>query len=152
MIHRRPPLTLLLLATLVAGLASGCGGDDDSTATADTISKAEFVKQAEALCEARGKEVQTQAARILADTKKPQKVQARKMSTQVAIPAFEREIRELEELGAPAGEKQQLDAVIDEIQETVNRFKKSPDTFAIYPYRHSEQAAAAYGIPSCGKP
>ena len=146
-------LALLVSAIALVGL-SGCGDDSDDAAGA-TITKAEFVKRATAICKARGDEIRKKGAKVLADTEDLSQSKAATALVAVSVPAFERELRELSELEAPAGDAGSLDAVFDEIRETINRLKKSPGVvrnYPNYPYRHSEQAAAAYGIPACGRP
>lgn len=145
---------VLASSALLAGLLASCGGNDSSSAEeADSITKAEFVEQATEICKARGAEIKRQGAKVLEGADgQSQKAMARTLSIDIAMPALEREIREIEELGAPSGDEEKVETVLSEIQEVVNRLKKDPAAIAKYPYRHSENVAAVYGIPACGRP
>jgi hypothetical protein len=145
-------------AVLVLGMAA-CGDDDDESASAskknpDVIVKADFIQAANAACEQRSKEIQAKAQKIVAKySGQPDSPKARKEVIEQAVaPGFEAEARDLRALEPPAGDEEQIDELITAIEEMVARTRKDLAEGRNYPYRKTENLAAAYGLPACGRP
>jgi len=134
---------------------AGCGSDDASSASNDqeTIVKADFIQAANEICKHRNEEM---LAKLRPAYKQAEKLSneaaAKKLLVRAIVPGFAREVRDLRALQPPPGEEDEVEAVINTIQEMLDRTRKD---FAIgrdYPYRKTENVAAAYGLPACGHP
>jgi len=148
------PTILALAALLVLG---GCGDDEDEATSASndqaTIVKADFIQAANAICEQRGEEVKAKSEKILAASgEKPRNVVAKELVEEAVAPAFEREADEIRALEPPAGDEEQVEELVDAIDEMVARTRNDLSANRDYPYRKTENLAAAYGLPDCGRP
>jgi hypothetical protein len=150
-----------------AAVAAGCGSsseDSGSAANADvpevttsSLSKAQFVKQANALC---GKE-KTKAfqasiafARKYESEGKPQSKLLAELTSTVILPRIEREITGIADLGAPAGDEAQIEAFLTAENEAAD--KVAADLKGLKSLRQIEaqfsdsgKLARAYGITGC---
>jgi hypothetical protein len=134
----------------MGALLLGCGGGDDS----EPVTKAEFVKQATALCVTTQKQMQKEInAAFKGGIGDNSEVVA--VVEKTVVPGFETEISGIEDLGAPDGEDAQVEAVLAPMQEVVDDAKADPKAFlksSEKSYEKSEKASIKYGIPACGTP
>ncbi|HMJ65219.1 MAG TPA: hypothetical protein VK615_07690 [Candidatus Binatia bacterium] len=142
-----------LLATIVflIGLTVvGCGSDsNDSSASAS--SRTDFVKKANAICQAGSKDIASKAQPILADSGS-ELARKRKLVDTAVAPVFEREVREIRALEAPPDDVKEVDAILSAMQELVDDLEGDPLSHEPYPYRDTEDLAAGYGLNNCGHP
>jgi hypothetical protein len=145
----------LVIGCIVSGLLiAGCGDSDSSEADTNdatatnvavtiaedaSLSKAEFVKKANAVCSAAFKWLEKQS-----DTGK------RDYITNAVI-ALEREIDGITEVGAPSGDRAKIEAMLDRAKKTIeaveaNRKKIEP---ANHQLEKAEKLADKYGLKSC---
>jgi|GEM_PF-3714246 len=147
------------VATALALSVGGCGDDDDeggNLASNDeaVIVKADFIQAGNTACEQRGEEMTARAQQILkqnsgqADSPKSR----RALIEKAIAPGFEAEIRDLRALEPPPGEEEEVEEVITTLEEMVARTRKDLAEDRDYPYRKTENVAAAYGLPACGHP
>jgi ABC-type Fe3+-hydroxamate transport system substrate-binding protein len=146
--------TILALAAL---LVAGCGEDEDEATSASndraTIVKADFIQAANAICQKRGREVKAKSQRILAASgNKSRNVVAKELVEEAVAPAFEREADEIRDLAPPSGEEEQVEELVGAIDEMIARTRRDLSANRNYPYRKTENIAAAYGLPDCGRP
>lgn len=111
-------LALLLSATGLAALLAGCGGGEDRTVATTSLAKAEYVKRADAIC-ARGR---MRALRYQPSLgREGQTPAAAHTAIEVSVlPAIREVVDELYELGAPSGQKGQVEAFLAAFQEGVD--------------------------------
>jgi hypothetical protein len=135
---------------------SGCGDDDGGDTASDDaalIAKADFIQAANAACEQRNQQMQAKLKRLYAKAAgKPRDEAAREIIEEVIAPGFEAEAKDLRALEPPPGEEEEVDAVITAIEEMVARTRRDLAAGRKYPYRKTENVAAAYGLPACGRP
>jgi hypothetical protein len=141
--------TLAAVAMLIAGCGGG-GGD-----TTEALTKAEFIKQGDAICKkgnlASETEVEEFAKKNGFKLEEPSKDQAEEVVTEVLVPNLQRQAEELDALGAPKGDEAEIDALIVSLEEATAEFEKDPSSF------FKETALAkpirlenAYGFKVCG--
>lgn len=149
------------MAAVMAGaaLAAGCGGDDsdaegaDTTVTTSSLSKAQFVKKAEALCLQEEKRLY---ARLKAyGNKNPAEggvSEGPEAVRKILLPPIQRQIDELRELGAPRGEEKQLETYLDALQEAVDTIDEkglsSSDELG-RAYKRPNELVRKYGLKEC---
>jgi hypothetical protein len=151
-----------LIACVAVALAvplSACGDDDGgggNLASNDetVIAKADFIQAANAACERRGDQITAQTQRVFEKySDQPESPKARKeLVSEVIVPGFEAQARDLRALEPPPGEEDEVEEVISTIEEMVERTREDFAEGRDYPYRKTENVAAAYGLPACGHP
>lgn len=153
-------MIFLCLAIAIAAAAVGCGGsDEDSSAASDSpLTKTEFIKQAEEVCnQARG----NLSGAFTAYLKKHENSSLSKeevfadMMQTVLLPTIEKGIEGLEELEPPPADKARIEAFLVAQQKGVDsmrnlkRLSEGPDG-----EKYLEPAstlARAYGIRACAQ-
>jgi hypothetical protein len=138
---------------VLALVAAGCGGGSDS------ISKQQFITQADAICAKSNKQIQPQ---VVAYAKKvgwsgktpPTDAQATEIANTILIPSVQSQHDQIDALGAPSGQEQQVNAILTAVQDAIDQAKKDPTalmqsndtTFA-----KANQVAKDYGLTVCGQ-
>jgi hypothetical protein len=105
----------------VAALWAGCGGGSDETgSTADstaTLTKAQFVKKADAVCAERKKEWNTELApqrkELQAADGSINEAKVEELIEGSLVPLMKTELQKLEALGAPAGDEKTVNAMME---------------------------------------
>ena len=150
----------------VALIVGGCGSSsDDGEVTESSITKAEFVKQAEAACEKGEKQVETSFNTYLKENKDALEQEATKAQfadvlETVLVPAIEQEIEDIREIGSPSGEVDQIQAIIDALEEGLEKSQADPrvgvqETVVFFDdayklaRRNTASRSAAKGNPGC---
>lgn len=144
--QRRPSLFLVALV-LALGIA-GCGSDGGSTTASPT--KAEFIKQADAICRA-ADEAQLPA---LAKAEKQASGESNAARTAVMLMAglepIEKEAKEIAALAVPEGDGDQLEAIVDGIESAVEEVEakgsKGSSAFVTV-----NRLSAQYGFRACSE-
>lgn len=165
-------LTMLVaVATATVMLAVGCGGGSDdgsgsgggseSAASApeaaeSSLTKAQFAKQANGLCgEERSESIEelTSFAQQHAKEGKPERTLLKDMLREAILPRIERELVALAELGAPAGDGEEIQAFLDAEYEAYKKASalEEPKTLQQVEglFAKSGSIARAYGIGVC---
>jgi hypothetical protein len=157
---KRFALLALGIVALMA-VVVGCGDDgqasgEDQTASGPPITKAEFVRKANKLCE-------NLTDRLLAEASPAELREAEDESDAEAIenrlvPAVEGQIDELRALGTPEGDEEQLNTFYETLEGVMQSAKANPQRFLSElgnferPYGEVERLAKAYGIAVCAQP
>lgn len=138
-------------------LAAGCGsGGEDSTAS--PLTKAQFVKQADAICDKREKE---KNVAILAYVEEKNLNPARKLSQEdqetvvkdLGAPPLAAMIEELDALGAPSGDEEQVDAIVEAFEVALEEAEADPASVVpgSDPFDEADELAGKYGLEECGE-
>jgi len=151
---------LVLAATLaVVVVAGGCGGAsaDEITVQTGSLSKAEFIKRANAICEAvRSRFLREYVA--LYEQKKPKLTGAApgvwlsEVVDAVLLPNYEqRMIDEISALGAPASEEKEVASFLNSLQQRLDEVHQNPVelTKSPYPFAKPARVAKKYGLTGC---
>jgi hypothetical protein len=149
-------LSVLACAALAAGALAACGGGDDNKqqfgATVgsgpSTLTKDQFVQQANQICDQGNKELDT-ASQALGQN--PTADQISSFATDTVVPAVERQVSDIRALGAPAGDEEQVNALLDAAQADAEKVKSDPTVLANGdPFADANKLADDYGLTSCG--
>ncbi len=161
---------------LIAGLVcaafalavAGCGGGDDSSSTTTAsstaagataasgtpLSKEEFIQQADAICKA-GNQATNQAANDLFTGGQPTQEQVNQFATDTLVPAIQGEIDQIGALTPPAGDEDEVQAILTAVSGALDKVKADPTSlFASAdegPFKEADQLAKAYGLTVCGQ-
>jgi ABC-type lipoprotein release transport system permease subunit len=143
--------TMLLAAAIaVAGIVAGCGGGDDSSDTTTTsLTKAAWITKADAICQQGNQEIE-QAAKQQFGNQKPTTAEVRDFGTGTALPNTQTQVDKIRALGAPSGDEDQVNKILDTVQADIDKAKAAGDvedtTFA-----DGNALAKQYGLKVCGQ-
>jgi len=147
------PAGVLAVVLIVAG----CGGGDDETSTA-SITKAEFVKQADIACKDTIGRIQADFLTFAKESKAsstgaPTKQQTLELVDVVLVPNLKQEVDEFRALGAPSGDEDQVEAIVAALEEGVEEAENDPEGTVernAEVWVTSSELASAYGLKDCG--
>jgi hypothetical protein len=140
-------ITLIALAT--ATVAVGCGGGGDSSSS---LTKAQFIRQADAMCE----EFREGVVAVVKSPKYAESASRSAAESEQALNAailavVQEEAEELGELGAPSGDEAEVAAVAKGIEAAVRNARKNPNN-AAGAFAGVEKLATKYGFKVCSEP
>jgi len=152
------PLALLAGALAVALVIAGCGSSDSSSTTA-SLSKAEFVKQGNAICKAGNKEIEEGFEEFtkennLSKTKPPSKAIQEEAAETILIPAINNQVEEIRALGTPEGDEGEVDEILTDAEEAVEEGEEDPTSLlGAEPAKFKElnKESREYGLTVCGE-
>ncbi len=143
----------------VAALVTGCGGGDDTTDATVTLTKAEFIKQGDAICKEGNAEIEAgfedfAEANDIPQNQEPSKTQGVEIVKSVIVPGVKQQAEEIRALGAPEGEEEQVEDLLDSLDAAVAEAEEDPE--ALFeensdPFADANQQATDYGFEVCGE-
>lgn len=151
------PLIALLAAVAALALIAGCGGGSDSTESTSSLTKAEFVKQGNAICAKGNKEINEGFEKFveengLSKTKAPSKAVQEEAVETVLIPRIRKEIESIRALGPP---DEAAEAVLDAAEEALEKGEEEPIQFlkeeSAGPFAKANKLSREYGLTKCGE-
>jgi hypothetical protein len=132
----------MLALTLIAG---GCGSSDSDDDAA--LSKAEFVLDANAICETAG---DVDPGRALGEH--PSRTEFARFVRGVLVPTIQAEVDRIRALTPPQGDEEEISAILDSAQAAIDEVQAHPGAVNARPnpFRESTRLAHAYGLDACG--
>ena len=152
-----------LLAALAALLAlgvlvTGCGSSDDETTTDEsvTLTKTEFIKQGDAICKKGNDESEKEAEEFAEENgftlEKASEEQLEDAVSEVLVSNLNRQVEELDALGAPEGDEDQVEEIIVSLEGAVEEIEDDPGTvFEGEVLKEPSELAEDYGFKVCGE-
>jgi hypothetical protein len=141
-------------ALVVALIIAGCGGGSDSS-SGPTISKAVFIKKADAICK---QGTERMAGAFVAFLKKnknvkhPSEADEEELVGKVLVPSVKREVKELQALGAPSGDEDRVNAIVEALEEGVETAEDDPRAVvgsSDVVFGIASRLAGEYGLEVC---
>lgn len=152
--------TLVLLATILALAGCGSGGSTESTSTESTSSptRAEFVKQGNAICAKGEKEVAAGVEKFakeknFSEKKPPTGAQMEALAEEVLLPTVRRQLDEIRALGIPSGDEKEVEAIFAAVEQGIEKTEEDPSAFAeggAGPFVKANKLSREYGLTVCG--
>ena len=145
-------LALFITALAIAAVAAGCGDDDTASLT-----KAEFVKQGDKICLEANKEKEVEYVAFIKDLEKAGKQltqgEEEELVRTIVVPAVEKQAEGLDDLGAPEGDEDKVDAIVVGLEEVAEEGEENPvgSKTASSPFAKTTQLASEYGFEYCGR-
>jgi ABC-type lipoprotein release transport system permease subunit len=141
---------LLLGSVLAVGLiGAGCGGGDDDSDTTTSLTKADWIAKADAICQQGNQEI-NQAAEQQFGNQKPTAAAVQQFATGTALPNTQTQVDKIRALGAPSGDEDQVNEILNTVQADIDKAKSAGDiedsTFA-----DGNALAKQYGLKVCGQ-
>jgi hypothetical protein len=142
--------TLAVASLLAVGaLAAGCGGSDDNDSSTSNLSKAEWIAKADAICQQGNQEIDN-AANQQFGHQKPTAAEVQQFATETALPNTQSQVDKIKALGAPSGDEDQVNKILDTVQADIDKANAAGDiessTFA-----DGNALARQYGLKVCGQ-
>jgi hypothetical protein len=155
-------IAVFLGAVAIAAIAAGCGGGSDtssSTAVAgggegdSSLSKAAFIQRGDALCAKNNTAMAKQANELTPGNGgkniTPQEAED-ELVTDVFAPGIGRQAEDISSLGAPAGEEDEVEAIVAAIEAGAKEAEQDPSSFGSGAFSEASELARAYGFKVCG--
>jgi hypothetical protein len=145
-------LQALLGAVVMASLIlAGCGGGDDETAS---LTRAEFIEQGNAVCKAAEKErgeLLQGAEKLNKPGETLDKAGKEKLVITVAAKPYRKMAEELEALGAPEGEEERVEAIIEAMKVASQQAEENPIKVLeeIGPFAKPNKLIEEFGMKGC---
>jgi ABC-type lipoprotein release transport system permease subunit len=141
--------TLALTAVLAVGvIAAGCGSGDDDSSTS-SLTKSEWIAKADAICQ-QGNQENEEAAQQQFGNQKPTAADVQQFATGTALPNTQTQVDKIRALGAPSGDEDAVNHILDTVQADIDKAKAAGDiensTFA-----DGNALAKQYGLKVCGQ-
>jgi hypothetical protein len=139
---------------VVALIVAGCGGGNSSSGP--TISKAVFIKKADAICKGSIERIEKSFVGYLRKSGggiHPGKAAEEELVGKVLVPSVKREAKELRALGAPSGDEDRVDAIIGALEEGVETAESDPKAVTASSevvFGIASRLAKEYGLEACG--
>ncbi len=151
-------LVLALAAfAAVAMIVAGCGGGD-STTDSSSLTKAEFLKQGNAICAKGNKEIQEGFEEFEKENglqkKQPTEEQLTEAIETIVLPSVSDQVEGIEDLGAPSGEEAKVEAITDAASEAVEKGEEDPASLTSEkadPFAKANELSNEYGLVKCGE-
>lgn len=141
--------------TTVALVAAGCGDDDGD----GSLTKAEFVKQANAICTAGDQEINKRLESFLEDNEPTGKrltdAQLTEGAEEILIPSLRKQVEKIAALGTPSEDGKEADEIVEAAEEALQEVEDepvlaAPQTGDRNPFAEVNEMAREYGLDVCG--
>jgi hypothetical protein len=137
----------LMLACLA--VASGCGGEDEDPASSEPApTKAEFVEQANQICEESQTGVETASKELGQDATEEE---VEELLTETFVPSVREQVSDIRDLGFPEGDEEELGAILDETEAVLDTIEDDPAAAIAGddPFKEVNPKLEAYGLEAC---
>jgi len=133
----------------LALLAYGCGGGDETTA----LTRQQFINQANLICK---KQRDRRNAKVAAavqgrDQTKLLPLKVREDLVLETIPDYEGAYEQISELGAPDGDEERIDEIVEAMEESAQKVKAQPAQALVSTkqFQRANELSAEYGLSEC---
>lgn len=144
------------LAAAVALLVSGCGDDEEggfSPVVSEPVSKVEFLRQADQICNAAESQIEAAADDLITAKEEPSPEEVEEVAINIVVPALKSEVAAIGALGAPEGDEDQVQGIIDATEAGIAEIEADPAALldgAPPSLQEAEKLAREYGSQQCG--
>jgi len=143
----------------LALLAAGCGGGNDGGDSTASLSKAQFVKQGNAICRKGNAELESEFEEFaeehnLQENKKPSEAAFEEAAETILIPGITNQVEEIRALGTPEGDEGEIDEILTGAEEAVEEGEEDPASFGegeSPQFKKVNKQAREYGLTVCGE-
>jgi hypothetical protein len=145
----------LLLAALALVVVAGCGSDDDEGGE-ETLTKVEFIKQGDQICEKTEEQSETEAEEFAEENgfnlENASEAELEEAVAEVLVPTLNQQIDEIGALGAPEGDEETIEEIIVALEDGSAEVEDDPSVvFEGKPLKEASQLAKDYGFEACGE-
>ena len=156
-------MAAVLVAVIVIALAvAGCGSSREDVTVAVGLTKAEFIKEGDAICRRGSEEIRSGAEALrkedgVADGVPLTDAQEEELVAEVVVPSIQKQADGLAEIGAPEGDQDEVTAIVDGLSEIAQNGEEDPAKLlrvpkAEGPVAEVNKVAVRYGVEECSQP
>lgn len=144
---------LLTIAFSGAAVFAGCGGDDSSdsdTTQVEAPTKAEYIAQADEICQAHSDKIDELTADFDENTSEEE---VTTFTEETYIPTLQDEVAQLKELTPPEGEEEAVESLLASLDEGVGVLADNPEEVlnsGENPLADASAQAKEFGLKVCG--
>ena len=145
-------LWLLGLAAVTALVVAGCGGGGDDSTSTSSLAKPARIAKADAICKQGNQEIEQAANEQFGKQQgqEPTDAQVQQFTDETVIPSVQKQIDQIRALGAPSGDEDQVNKILDTVQADIGK-AKSATTLPDDPFADGNALATQYGLKVCGQ-
>lgn len=154
--------TNLVIAIITAGVLAAtlvaCGAGGAGSQTSSSVTKAQFIKSADAICARTELTKEVAARKAVAKTPifkelKVDRGAAKTLLLQTVIPPVEEMVDELRGLDRPEGDEQSVRAIIAAYAHGIDVTRRRPMgvVSGLDPFTEADRSAARYGLGVCSR-
>jgi hypothetical protein len=150
--RRTAAMVTMVLALVVGGAACSSSGGDDADAPAPT--KAEFLKDANAICKTANSAIERAADEAGLNEEDAPDEDAVAFVTDTFIPSVQGQISDIRDLGFPGADKEELDKLLTEADERADEVADDAEGYVAAdedPFQDVNQRLYDYGLTECGE-
>jgi len=150
-------LAVAAALVVLAAIVAGCGSDDSDTTA--SLTKTEFIKQADAICKKEEAKIGGEFKAFAKENdipldKEPNNEQSEELVEEILIPNVQNQADGIRELGTPSGDEDKVEAILDALDEGIEEAEEDPGAlFASEsdPFAKANKLASGYGLEVCGQ-
>ncbi len=152
---------LLFGALAIAVVVAGCGSSSNESSS--SITKAELIKKGDAICAKAEKKNEGEFEEFaeengLSEKKEPTEAQNEEIATSILLPSVSGQLEDIRALGAPEGEEEQVDEILETVEGEVEEAEAEPSLLfeaeeekgGESPFASGNRMAREYGFKVCG--
>lgn len=152
-------IILPALLTLAVLAVTGCGGGGDGGGDSgeETVSKAVFIREADAACKKAGEQGSKELKAFLAKHKlekgkEPNNVQLTELGKEVLLPLLKQQRDDFKAIGTPRGDQDEIELLIEALEEAIENLEKTPTLAGSSKnlLTKVDRIALQYGFKVCG--
>jgi hypothetical protein len=148
-------------ALMIAALALatvGCGDDDDdsSATTTTALSKSDFIREANRICKQQDRKIERASQQFFADAppnQEPPPKEVAQFGEKTVFPAIQAEIDRIEALGAPEGDTEEVQKMLEAAKSGLAKLEARPSQLEkggiASSFEEFQKLASAYGLDEC---
>lgn len=155
----RKLLTAAVAAAALVMLVAGCGGGDETTDETSgetvTLTKAEFIKQGDAICKKANDQSEEEAEEFAEENdftlESASDEQLEEAVAEVLVPNLKQQAEEINALGAPEGDEEQVEEITVSLEGAAEEIGDDPKIiFDEEVLEEPGELAEDYGFKVCG--
>ena len=150
-------IAVLAAAAAILVIAAGCGGGSDSSSDSSSVTKAQFVKEADAICVKGDKQNEKEFEEFakehnLSEGKEPSKEVQEEAVQDLVVPGVRQQIEEIDDLAVPSGDEAKIEEVVSSVEEGLEELEEDPTLLfkGKNPLGKGSKLAREYGMVKCG--
>jgi len=148
----RRTFAILISVLALAAVAAGCGEDESSSSS---LTKAEFVKQGDAMCKEVNRKARNEVGAFLqknSNGELPNAEQEVVLITTIIAPQLQKQVDGLNELGIPENDNGEIAKFVEEVESVADEAEEDPKAAISEgtPFEEAEDLAKPLGFEECG--
>ncbi len=142
----------------IAAIVAGCGSSSDDETS--SLTKAQFVARADAICKKGNAEIESEFEAFaeknnIDENEEPSKAQQAELSETILAPNVQNQADEIRALEAPSADEDEVSAMLDSLDEGVEEVEANPqapfESKQPNPFGPANKLATEYGLKVCGQ-